>query len=184
MSTVDKVESVPREPEPQSNNGASGETIQGSNPPQPQLGIVSSENSVASSSTSSSKLDAVLAAASANAVLHKPSDASNEKIKPVSETSSSRPSTTSDSPAEKEKKEDDGDSPAADGEAGPLSTTDANNALLLHMSAPPHHPVAEFLFQLTKMLTDDNSEFIEWKHSSILVHDPPVSWYMLCDRCY
>ena len=25
-----------------------------------------------------------------------------------------------------------------------------------------HHPVAEFLYQLTKMLTDDNSEIIEW----------------------
>jgi len=26
----------------------------------------------------------------------------------------------------------------------------------------PQHPVAEFLFQLVKMLTDDNSHYIEW----------------------
>ena len=25
-----------------------------------------------------------------------------------------------------------------------------------------HHPIPEFLYQLTKMLTDDNSEIIEW----------------------
>lgn len=42
----------------------------------------------------------------------------------------------------------------------------------MHMHAPPH-PVAEFLFQLTKMLTDNNSEYIEWRHASIFVHDPP-----------
>ena len=46
--------------------------------------------------------------------------------------------------------------------------------MVLQMNAPPH-PVAEFLFQLTKMLTDTNSEYIEWRHASILVHDPPVS---------
>lgn len=51
--------------------------------------------------------------------------------------------------------------------------TPTDNAMLLKMSAPPHHPVAEFLFQLTKMLTDDNKEFIEWKGGGILVHDPP-----------
>jgi hypothetical protein len=46
--------------------------------------------------------------------------------------------------------------------------------MVLQMNAPPH-PVAEFLFQLTKMLTDDNKEFIEWRKASIFVHDPPVS---------
>jgi hypothetical protein len=43
----------------------------------------------------------------------------------------------------------------------------------LQMGAPLH-PVAEFLFQLTKMLTDTNTEFIEWRNASIFVHDPPV----------
>eukprot|EP00977_Amphora_coffeiformis_P000902 scaffold190_cov171-Amphora_coffeaeformis.AAC.27 len=35
-----------------------------------------------------------------------------------------------------------------------------------------HHPVAEFLYQLTKMLTDDNSEIIEWVDGRIKVHHP------------
>eukprot|EP00571_Detonula_confervacea_P001909 CAMPEP_0172319302 /NCGR_PEP_ID=MMETSP1058-20130122/37309_1 /TAXON_ID=83371 /ORGANISM="Detonula confervacea, Strain CCMP 353" /LENGTH=562 /DNA_ID=CAMNT_0013034311 /DNA_START=370 /DNA_END=2058 /DNA_ORIENTATION=+ len=46
------------------------------------------------------------------------------------------------------------------------------NPMILQMGAPPH-PVAEFLFQLTKMLTDNNSEYIEWRNASIFVHDPP-----------
>ena len=33
--------------------------------------------------------------------------------------------------------------------------------------------VAEFLYQLTKMLTDDNKEIIEWVNARIEVHDPP-----------
>eukprot|EP00814_Leptocylindrus_danicus_P007078 CAMPEP_0116038082 /NCGR_PEP_ID=MMETSP0321-20121206/22531_1 /TAXON_ID=163516 /ORGANISM="Leptocylindrus danicus var. danicus, Strain B650" /LENGTH=471 /DNA_ID=CAMNT_0003516597 /DNA_START=346 /DNA_END=1761 /DNA_ORIENTATION=- len=33
--------------------------------------------------------------------------------------------------------------------------------------------VAEFLYQLTKMLTDDNKEIIEWVNGRIEVHDPP-----------
>ena len=33
-------------------------------------------------------------------------------------------------------------------------------------------PVAEFLYQLTKMLTDDNSEIIEWTDGRIKVHYP------------
>lgn len=36
----------------------------------------------------------------------------------------------------------------------------------------PHHPVAEFLYQLTKMLTDDNNHVIEWTAGRICVHDP------------
>lgn len=36
----------------------------------------------------------------------------------------------------------------------------------------PHHPVAEFLYQLTKMLTDDNNEIIEWVEGRIKVHFP------------
>jgi len=36
----------------------------------------------------------------------------------------------------------------------------------------PHHPIAEFLYQLTKMLQDDNDEIIEWTHGRIKVHYP------------
>ena len=36
----------------------------------------------------------------------------------------------------------------------------------------PHQPVADFLYQLTKMLTDDNDEIIEWGDSRIKVHYP------------
>lgn len=36
----------------------------------------------------------------------------------------------------------------------------------------PHHPVAEFLYQLTKMLTDDNTQVIEWTSGRICVHNP------------
>ena len=35
-----------------------------------------------------------------------------------------------------------------------------------------HHPIAEFLYQLTKMLTDDNNEIIEWADGRIKVHYP------------
>ena len=51
-----------------------------------------------------------------------------------------------------------------------------SSAMVLPMAggAPPH-PVAEFLFQLTKMLTDNNTKYIEWRNASIFVHDPPVS---------
>jgi HSF-type DNA-binding len=35
-----------------------------------------------------------------------------------------------------------------------------------------HHPIAEFLYQLTKLLTDDNSEIIEWADGRIKVHHP------------
>jgi len=48
----------------------------------------------------------------------------------------------------------------------------ARTPIVLQMNAPPH-PVAEFLFQLTKMLTDDNKEYIEWRKASIFVTDPP-----------
>lgn len=36
----------------------------------------------------------------------------------------------------------------------------------------PHHPIAEFLYQLTKMLQDDNDEIIEWSQGRIKVHYP------------
>jgi hypothetical protein len=38
--------------------------------------------------------------------------------------------------------------------------------------ANQHHPVAEFLYQLTKMLTDDNTEVVEWVDGRIKVHYP------------
>ena len=41
------------------------------------------------------------------------------------------------------------------------------------MIPTPHHPIPEFLYQLTKMLTDDNSAYIEWKEGRIFVYDPP-----------
>lgn len=42
-----------------------------------------------------------------------------------------------------------------------------------NMVATPHHPIPEFLYQLTKMLTDDNTTYIEWKEGRIFVYDPP-----------
>jgi hypothetical protein len=36
----------------------------------------------------------------------------------------------------------------------------------------PHHAVAEFLYQLTKMLEDNNEEIIEWSQGRIKVHYP------------
>lgn len=39
-------------------------------------------------------------------------------------------------------------------------------------SDAPHHPIAEFLYQLTKMLQDDNDDIIEWTHGRIKVHHP------------
>lgn len=37
----------------------------------------------------------------------------------------------------------------------------------------PDQPIAEFLYQLTKMLTVENKEVIEWSNGRIKVHDPP-----------
>jgi hypothetical protein len=67
-----------------------------------------------------------------------------------------------------------GGAAAAAAAAGGGVDRSGNNQSILQMSAPLH-PVAEFLFQLTKMLTDANTEFIEWRNASIFVHDPPVS---------
>merc|ERR1712232_1075128 len=38
--------------------------------------------------------------------------------------------------------------------------------------ASANNTVAEFLYQLTKMLTDDNREVIEWANGKIEVHNP------------
>eukprot|EP00545_Synedropsis_sp_CCMP1620_P013378 CAMPEP_0119030804 /NCGR_PEP_ID=MMETSP1176-20130426/41216_1 /TAXON_ID=265551 /ORGANISM="Synedropsis recta cf, Strain CCMP1620" /LENGTH=617 /DNA_ID=CAMNT_0006987181 /DNA_START=62 /DNA_END=1915 /DNA_ORIENTATION=+ len=39
-------------------------------------------------------------------------------------------------------------------------------------SSTPHHPIAEFLYQLTKMLTENNNEVVEWIGGKIKVHFP------------
>jgi hypothetical protein len=39
-------------------------------------------------------------------------------------------------------------------------------------SDTPHHPIAEFLYQLTKMLQDDNDDVIEWSNGRIKVQSP------------
>jgi len=56
-----------------------------------------------------------------------------------------------------------------DGETSITRTTDRDRT---SGSGQQHHPVAEFLYQLTKMLTDDNSEIIEWCDGRIKVHYP------------
>merc|ERR1711937_275258 len=37
----------------------------------------------------------------------------------------------------------------------------------------PDQPVAEFLYQLTKMLTCEDKAIIEWAYARIMVHNPP-----------
>jgi hypothetical protein len=56
-----------------------------------------------------------------------------------------------------------------------LPPTDENQEQLPSLSgsgSTPHHPIAEFLYQLTKMLTDDNNEIVEWTSGKIRVHHP------------
>lgn len=57
-----------------------------------------------------------------------------------------------------------------------ISKKEKSNTRPLYMSGqfqPRHHqPIAEFLFQLTNMLTDDNSKYLEWIDGRIEVHDP------------
>ena len=119
--------------------------------------VSSSENSVTSNSTVSAKTAAGLATAVVNGGA---ATACATDVKPEASEEGEK--------AENVANED-----------APITSTKNTNAVLLQMSAPPHYPVAEFLFQLTKMLTDDNQEFIEWKKASILVHDPPVSpWFV------
>ena len=65
-------------------------------------------------------------------------------------------------------------SPSNSSSTSAAAAPDPAASSVMQMGAPPH-PVAEFLFQLTKMLTDNNSEYIEWRNASIFVHDPPVS---------
>eukprot|EP00542_Grammatophora_oceanica_P022765 CAMPEP_0194027156 /NCGR_PEP_ID=MMETSP0009_2-20130614/1358_1 /TAXON_ID=210454 /ORGANISM="Grammatophora oceanica, Strain CCMP 410" /LENGTH=647 /DNA_ID=CAMNT_0038666117 /DNA_START=112 /DNA_END=2055 /DNA_ORIENTATION=- len=57
--------------------------------------------------------------------------------------------------------------PAVQQQAGAGPSSPDNGA-----NGTPHHPIAEFLYQLTKMLTDDNNEIIEWVNGRIKVHHP------------
>jgi HSF-type DNA-binding len=54
-------------------------------------------------------------------------------------------------------------------EDGPLDMPSAQEYADRH---DQHHPIAEFLYQLTKMLTEDNGEIIEWSDGRIKVHHP------------
>ena len=65
-------------------------------------------------------------------------------------------------------------SAAASNQSTSTTTTTTTSPSFMLGSGPPH-PIAEFLFQLTKMLTDNNTKYIEWRDGSIVVHDPPVS---------
>ena len=69
--------------------------------------------------------------------------------------------------------------PSGDANLGQAKDSDRMDALMSHdfsktgdRGSSQHHPVAEFLYQLTKMLTDDNREIIEWVDGRIKVHHP------------
>ncbi len=110
--------------------------------------IVSTENSVVSSSN-----------ASETGLKKVSSGSGSSTVTSISTTSSSATS----------QKADEGKEPIVHPKNG---GDKARTPIVLQMNAPPH-PVAEFLFQLTKMLTDDNKEYIEWRKGSIFVTDPP-----------
>lgn len=58
--------------------------------------------------------------------------------------------------------------------AGPLLNPKGIGSFTHGLGGVHHHnTVAEFLYQLTKMLTDDNKDIIEWVNGRIEVHDPP-----------
>ena len=116
-----------------------------------QLNIVSTENSVVSSSTSETALNGKKIMSSGAST--------------ATSISTSSSGTSSNNTDEKKEQIDIAQAPNNDKSRTPI---------VLQMNAPPH-PVAEFLFQLTKMLTDDNKEYIEWRKGSIYVLDPPVS---------
>ena len=68
--------------------------------------------------------------------------------------------------------------PSGDTNMGQGKDSDHMDSLMSHdfskgdRGSSQHHPVAEFLYQLTKMLTDDNREIIEWVDGRIKVHHP------------
>merc|ERR1719201_286921 len=55
------------------------------------------------------------------------------------------------------------------------STVSSSSTVIKSSTKAPSaadNTVAEFLYQLTKMLTDDNREVIEWNNGKIEVHNP------------
>jgi len=57
----------------------------------------------------------------------------------------------------------------------PMVASNSTSIPAKQLSAPntdANNTVAEFLYQLTKMLTDDNREVIEWSNGKIEVHNP------------
>mmetsp|Transcript_53889 Transcript_53889/g.114491 ORF Transcript_53889/g.114491 Transcript_53889/m.114491 type:complete len:641 (+) Transcript_53889:280-2202(+) len=130
--------------------------------------VVSAANSVASSKSSAASL-----AGNSGA----PSSQSNTAWSDGG-GGASRAASVAAAPAPVEHKNEGSEENAAAGAAGPSAPPPAPvvssgiDTMAMQMNAPPH-PVAEFLFQLTKMLTDSNAEYIEWRNASIFVHDPP-----------
>eukprot|EP00566_Odontella_aurita_P008265 CAMPEP_0113540730 /NCGR_PEP_ID=MMETSP0015_2-20120614/8641_1 /TAXON_ID=2838 /ORGANISM="Odontella" /LENGTH=647 /DNA_ID=CAMNT_0000440563 /DNA_START=526 /DNA_END=2469 /DNA_ORIENTATION=- /assembly_acc=CAM_ASM_000160 len=61
---------------------------------------------------------------------------------------------------------------ALGGGVDPASQAASAAAAMAAHSHAPHHPIPEFLYQLTKMLTDNNREIIEWRGARIHVHHP------------
>lgn len=59
----------------------------------------------------------------------------------------------------------------------------AGTSTVLQINALPH-PVDEFLLQLTKMLTDDNKDYIGWHKASVFVADPPGLEKFILPRYY
>mmetsp|Transcript_10614 Transcript_10614/g.18639 ORF Transcript_10614/g.18639 Transcript_10614/m.18639 type:complete len:617 (+) Transcript_10614:143-1993(+) len=141
--------------------------------------VVSEASSVISSSAGSLSSSRSSATSSSG-----PLSSTNGRVSSLS----SRSGSGGTSPTAGEDKNDDGNgdhqgNPSANAPSSPSSSSPSASApasggtsgidpMVLQMNAPPH-PVAEFLFQLTKMLTDNNSEYIEWRNASIFVHDPP-----------
>jgi len=52
-------------------------------------------------------------------------------------------------------------------------TSTLSPSTIQYLVASQDTPVAEFLYQLTRILTEGHSDIIEWDNGRILVHDPP-----------
>jgi hypothetical protein len=61
--------------------------------------------------------------------------------------------------------------PSVSSVAGPAAAAPPVARQAPALAAPNSNTVAEFLFQLSKMLTDDNSEVIEWSNGKWSIHD-------------
>lgn len=82
------------------------------------------------------------------------------------DASNATPSQQSTSPGPDTDDHDDHDLSDENNELHAMSGGDVNGA------RSPHHPIAEFLYQLTKMLTENNNEIVEWTNGKIRVHHP------------